>query len=180
MSRNGIRQQEVRSSDAPPTPRRRPRYRLPKTSDDDWPTTVAGDLLRERFEARAKKEQQDFVNAFKRVDMANKEIHGKASEEQMKVLEDALRDQGDKAKGWATPSREPPLQLALPGYAAIGLRDGPQSDRPGCRYDGCRYDGCRCGRNCPHDGRNCRHDGRSGRPVRLAQTLLYFEVHIRT
>jgi hypothetical protein len=102
MSRNGIRQQEVRSSDAPPTPRRRPRYRLPKTSDDDWPTTVAGDLLRERFEARAKKEQQDFVNAFKRVDerraaMANTAIRGEASEEQMKALEDALRGDGDKS-----------------------------------------------------------------------------------
>ena len=50
----------------------------------------------------AKQAKQDFENAFARVDaaradMANKEIHGKASEEQMKVLEDALRDQGDKA-----------------------------------------------------------------------------------
>jgi hypothetical protein len=47
----------------------------------------------------AKQAQQDFENAFKtvdvaRADMANKEIQGKASEEQMKVLEDALRDLG--------------------------------------------------------------------------------------
>jgi len=50
----------------------------------------------------AKQEKQDFENAFKRVDaaradMANKEIHGKASEEQMKALEDALRGAGDKS-----------------------------------------------------------------------------------
>ena len=85
---------EVRSSDDPSTPRRRPRYRLPATSGH------ASSWLLQRNEAVAKQAKQDFENAFKRVDaaradMANKEIHGKASEEQMKVLEDALRDQGD-------------------------------------------------------------------------------------
>ena len=87
---------EVRSSDDPSTPRRRPRYRLPTTSGH------ASSWLLQRNEAVAKQAKQDFENAFKRVDaaradMANKEIHGEASEEQMKVLEDALRDQGDKA-----------------------------------------------------------------------------------
>jgi hypothetical protein len=44
----------------------------------------------------AKQEQQDFENAFKKVDerhaaMANTAIHGKASKEHMKALEDTLR-----------------------------------------------------------------------------------------
>ena len=92
---------EVRSSvDAPSTPRRRPRYRLPTTPADDWPTTAAGDWLLQRNEAVAKQAQQDFENAFKKVDerhaaMANTAIYGKASDEQMEALEDTLRGEGD-------------------------------------------------------------------------------------
>ena len=87
---------EVRSSDDPSTPRRRPRYRLPTTSGH------ASRWLLQRNEAVAKQAKQDFENAFKRVDaaraaMANSPIHGKATEEQMKALEDALRGEGDKA-----------------------------------------------------------------------------------
>ena len=87
---------EVRSSDDPSTPRRRPRYRLPATSGH------ASSWLLQRNEAVAKQAQQDFENAFKTVDaprsraaMANTTIHGKATEEQMKALEDALRGDGD-------------------------------------------------------------------------------------
>ena len=85
---------EVRSSDAPSTPRRRPRYRLPTTSGH------ASSWLLQRNEAVAKQEQQDFENAFKtvderRADMANTTIHGKATAKQMKALEDALRGDGD-------------------------------------------------------------------------------------
>jgi hypothetical protein len=46
----------------------------------------------------AKQEQQDFLATFKKVDvaaMANKPIHGKATAEQMKALEDTLRGKGD-------------------------------------------------------------------------------------
>jgi hypothetical protein len=84
---------EVRSSvDAPPTPRRRPRYRLPTTS------AHVSSWLQQRKEAAAKQEQQDFLTAFRKVDaaaMANKPIHGKATAEQMKALEDTLRGKGD-------------------------------------------------------------------------------------
>jgi hypothetical protein len=80
--------------EAASTPRRRPRYRLPTTSGH------ASSWLLQRNEAVAKQEKQDFENAFKRVDerraaMANTTIHGKASDEQMKALEDTLRGQGN-------------------------------------------------------------------------------------
>ena len=70
------------------------RYRLPTTSGhgSTW--------FQQSQEAAAKQAQQDFENAFKtvdvaRADMANKTIHGKASDEQMKALEDTLRGDGD-------------------------------------------------------------------------------------
>ena len=56
--------------------------------------------------------------------MGNKEIHGKASEEQMKVLEDALRDQGDKAikAPWEIDSCPP---FRCPGLPSLPLASLP-------------------------------------------------------